>query len=1351
RFSSLFRFGSDRVGLWRTTNGGTNWTPIGGGVAGLNIVGVAPRGATIVVAANTADSAINRGIWRSTNTGGLFTKISGTAGTGLPAGTSFDLAGDPSNNAVLYTNGGTTGIHRSADTGATWTKVSTAAMDALIAAASNVEISVGATGNVYVAIVGGGFLTGLFRSPDGQTGWTSLDLPRTTEADGSVFGIHVGGQGGVHLSIAADRTNANIVYLGGDRQPCRTELTSCSSPRFPNSLGATNFTGRIFRVDASQPAGSQATAITHMNTASMSAPHADSRDMAIDANNNLIETDDGGIYRRTNPLLNTGDWFALVGNLRVNELHSVEWDSNAKIAFGGAQDNGVPEQDLPGNVRWRTIANGDGGDVAVNSTAAASVRYSSTQSLGNFSRRTYSSANVFASQVFPALTVVGGGAAPAGFSFITPVAINRATPTRLLIAATNSLYESMDQGDTIREIPGLVVNSSPGDPLAYGAMDNAEVIYAGTGDRVFVRTAAAPAAPANSVAYPGNGTGRTVVDLVVNPANSQNAFVADATNVYVTSNAGGAWTNVTGNLLALNPGNIRSITFSTSNAAGRVIVGTDRGVFSATGPAFNVWSVLGSGLPRVPVFDLAYDAGDDLVVASSLGRGAWTLSVDERTPVDVGLVLDLSGSMLQPACPTCASRLQVLKDAVELFVQLFTVFAAPEDRMAVNYFRTNVNEFTPAGALFPFLANAPAVITDVQSQTTVGANLTAMGGGLQTAINRLNDGTRPRHVILFTDGMQNVNPMVNTTTFAIENQPGAPASGVSPTTPATTLSAALGQKVNTIGVGATPPFVELLDDIATQTNGLFKLTTAPDAELRRFYVENLIDALRNNSPQLVGYRHGAVSGQEAIEDFVSNGSAKRVALKLSWTRGTKLTFTVEKDGVPVRRAGRFINGDFYRIFTIDLPTTSLDGPIDAAGTWRLRITGPAGAAYEAAAIVDEEQLKYEFAIDGHDHVTGTPLPLRVKLTLAGQPVTDANVTARIRTPQIGLGTLLSKTPTPPDMHGPNLEPNASDAQKKYQLLLNDPTFVAKLQPVEHTITLTHTGGGNYIASYNGTALTGVYSANFHVAGTHAVIGTYERSEERTVSVRFGTALLNVSDLRIVQLGRVPGGQRFELRVTPIDGASNYLGPDSANRLALLLNGVRINTTPRDLLDGTYVFTFDAPEPAETQIVQVTVKDQPLYDGPLGDIRPFAPSPSGSGGRLWGSFHLGATIPSSGFPRNAENGFLAETDVEYRFTPTFSVESVLGLYDFGDYGSITGLTGYAKLYGTATPSWRWYAAAGPGAFKTPSGGSHGGGSFAVGLNRAINARTDFDTGAVYTHVFGEDVSWLALRVGVKLSF
>ena len=267
--------------------------------------------------------------------------------------------------------------------------------------------------------------------------------------------------------------------------------------------------------------------------------------------------------------------------------------------------------------------------------------------------------------------------------------------------------------------------------------------------------------------------------------------------------------------------------------------------------------------------DAANNVEQIFIPAAAVQAGVYTLTVDapnvpqgpqpyalvatsggtlvDRDPVDVMLVLDLSGSMLSPACPGCQAKLDVLKDAVEIFVQLWTALAVPTDRLGITYFRTNVDEFDAGGTvLLPVIPNAGAMIGDVQAQTTTPFDLTAMGGGLQSALNLLTDATRPRNVILLTDGMQNVNPMVR----RIDDSPPAGAfhleidddpalttgSGVPPTVPPTELGPALDRKINTIAVGASDPWVALLQEIASETGGLHKATTAPDDELRRFYV-----------------------------------------------------------------------------------------------------------------------------------------------------------------------------------------------------------------------------------------------------------------------------------------------------------------------------------------------------------------------------------------------------------------------------------------------------------------------------------------------------------------------------------
>lgn len=636
RFSSFFRAGGRRVGVWRTADG-TDWKPLDGSgkLSGLNVTGVAPRDKIIVLSADDSETAEQPGIWRSTDKGVTWDRVSEAAASNLPDGPSHDLASDPTSPARLYTNAGANGIFRSTDSGETWRKVSDTAMDALLTAALNVKIAVGASGQVYVAIADAE-LTGLFRSPNGIAPWTALDLPMTRERNG-FSGIHPGGQGDNNLSLAADLANANIVYVGGDCQPtadgpnpCNCSEASCVC--FPNSLGANDYSGRLFRVDASKPAGQQASAITHVNTRSHSAPHGDSRDMTTDANGDLVEVDDGGIYRRNAPRTNTEDWVSLNGDLVLTEFHSIAWDANANIILGGAQDTGTPQQVSTGGKRWQSLATSDGGDVCVDttSTPGRSIRYWSYFDFLGFHRQEFDAANTPGHDDFPQLFPVVGSR-PLG-AFVTPIALNQAEPARLVIGAANTVYESFDRGDTVEAIARrLVVNSRDADPIAYGSTGNPDILYLGSGDDVFIRSVAGTA-PTPSTAYLGRGTGRDVVDIVVDRNDPDLAFAADRMTVYRTTNGGSSWNDITGNLLTLTPGNVLAIALSTSNPGRSVIVGSSNGVFVSRGPTFGTWTRLGTGLPGAPVYDLAYDASDEVLVAGLLGRGAWTINLHEVHP-----------------------------------------------------------------------------------------------------------------------------------------------------------------------------------------------------------------------------------------------------------------------------------------------------------------------------------------------------------------------------------------------------------------------------------------------------------------------------------------------------------------------------------------------------------------------------------------------------------------------------------------------------------------------------------------------------------------------------------------------
>ena len=685
RYSSLNRTGGPRNGLLVTTDGGDTWSQVGTvGLAGRNVSGVGPRGNTILVSVN---AGTNPGVYRSIDGGASFQDITGL--NGLGNGAAFDLVGDPGNQNRFYA-GTTAGIFRTDDLGANWTNVTDAAIGAAIViggagATNNIELAVhnnagAGTNAVYVGIINAGQLAGFFRSADQGANWTAMDIPQTNEG-GVPFGLQPrfkpGGQGGIHFSILADPNDANVVYVGGDRQVPNVGpdmIPGTNDDFFPNSVGANTSSGRLFRGDASiAPTGAvpspQWTPLTHNGTASNSSPHADSREMVFDANGNIVEVDDGGIYLRTSPTDATGDWFSLNGDYQGTEFHSAAYDTNSDIIFGGTQDNGTPTQPNPGDITWSLTLGGDGGIVQVDTTTVpgASIRYIGTQNLGNFRWQAFDAANNpigGATGIGLVVNGTGGMTLPNlvnnGIQFYQPYELNAVIPTQMLIG-TNALFESTDQGNNLNSLGGinnLNANGLDDDgdtmidegdefspagqvgtvtAMAYGGRRNGadvpDVAYVGTNGgtingvagNLFLRTANTTNTLADFAtvgAYTAVG-GSTPQDIVLDPEDWQTAYVADVNDrVFVTTDGGMAWNEITGNL-ANNT--LRTIQFIGGTSSDAILVGGDDGVYRMRTSAPGMWSEFGAGLPNAPVREIRYDAADDVLLAGTQGRGAWTI------------------------------------------------------------------------------------------------------------------------------------------------------------------------------------------------------------------------------------------------------------------------------------------------------------------------------------------------------------------------------------------------------------------------------------------------------------------------------------------------------------------------------------------------------------------------------------------------------------------------------------------------------------------------------------------------------------------------------------------------------
>jgi hypothetical protein len=310
------------------------------------------------------------------------------------------------------------------------------------------------------------------------------------------------------------------------------------------------------------------------------------------------------------------------GNLQVTEFHSAAWDANTQTILGGAQDTGAPHQSKSLHRTWETILEGDGGVVAIDvtSTPGRSIRYVSYYSLQGFTRLNFDQANMLQSFDYPQLAVVGTSGEKFEGQFYTPIELNQVDARRLIIGGARQVYESFDQGDTIEELlPPLAINGA--EAVAYGGAGNPDMLYVGAGKDVFVRNAPPPAPLVEAASYPG----KAVAGIAIDPNDPNIAFVIDFANVYRTGDGGATWTKVTGNLSTHNPDILRSVVYSPDINGGSVVVGTNAGVFAASGPDYANWIKLGTGLPNAPVYLVQWSPKDQVLLAGTHGRGAWLL------------------------------------------------------------------------------------------------------------------------------------------------------------------------------------------------------------------------------------------------------------------------------------------------------------------------------------------------------------------------------------------------------------------------------------------------------------------------------------------------------------------------------------------------------------------------------------------------------------------------------------------------------------------------------------------------------------------------------------------------------
>lgn len=718
-----------------------------------------------------------------------------------------------------------------------------------------------------------------------------------------------------------------------------------------------------------------------------------------------------------------------------------------------------------------------------------------------------------------------------------------------------------------------------------------------------------------------------------------------------------------------------------------------------------------------------------------------------RTPAAMEIVMDISGSMGEPADPSAAvpTRLAEVQRAASALFDMLGGHAMLGDQIGVTFFSTTPSGGTLTAAHNP--ADVDAARTSVAGQ--VPTNRTAIGLGLNLA-NSAGLALAPmgsrKFVMLFSDGMQNEPP--NVTAMGALQVGGAnyPADA----------------DVCPIHAGEQPsPGFTLQQQIAAVACGGNNLHVDAASDFNTFFTQVLTDALIGDKLEIVRNATGSIApGGTRSETFPVNTRDTALSLLLSWsgprTSESSLALQLTAPNGTVVDVAPFTRvGPRSRFVTLHLPLRVGGTLVPPQGDWKLDLShrSPAIAAvdYQLLVVTDNETLASEHAIGTSDPGTGEPIPLRVTLTEGGAPVTGATVTAELLGPANGLGDTLAKATLPgtPAAAGP--DPLNSAAKVKLALLMADPAFRALIQPQPlPTVTLTESGGnGVYSGSFAGANKEGHYQFQVKVRGTTAANGPFERTRRVSVFVR---AKPDSDRTDLVLLSSVPQSDNsvlVTLRATPRDRFGGLLGPDYPPLLAINSSAGTVATPLSDRLDGSYDITYRLPAGADPTIT-LDIMGTTVKNAPLSDIA------KGVFGRYAVSLHAAMTLPHGTLNNNFDPSVSFGFDFEYRFNSTLSLETYVGHDRFshasgGDDHWFTNLSGRVRFTGGTGPG-RPFVFAGVGVYFDPDD-AHVGESFGGGMQARMTSTVFIE--ATYTfhnvHLSGDDARYSTLTGGVRIRF
>lgn len=608
-FDNVLFAGSPSGGLWKSSDDGDSWEPLTDNIPVMGVSGVVvdyndPDIIYISTGDDDNQDTYSVGVLKSTDGGDTWNT------TGLNWFISEQvrikrLLMHPTNPEILLC-GSNEGLYRTDNAGLTWDLVYSGNI-------KDVEYKIDDENIVYVT------KEKLYRSTDGGLTYesygeglpsvgavTSCILSQTADNTDALFllysdnnwgyyGLYYSSDGGANFEIRSSTPN----LLNGDQNGFGVDgqawydMELAVSPQDENdiliggvNLWESNDGGLNWELNAYW--------VKENN--GLNYVHADIHHLEY-VGNELYCGSDGGVFRSTNfgnSFTDLSSGLVIAQNYR---LGISQQDSD--LLLTGAQDNGT---NILSDDVWTHVAGGDGFEAIV-SHSNPNVMFSSSQ-YGSINKST-DGGNSFN---YSAVGITESGAWSTPY-IMSPINSN------ILYSGYENVWRSSNEGDSWEKISEfddqLVVLDMP--------MINPNVIYAASNSDIYKTTEGGNSWTEISGGIPSNA----ITYLEVDPMDPDRLWVTlsgftEGQKVYYTENSGEDWINISGGLPNIP---INCILYD-ANTDDDIYIGTDQGIYFKNSNLAD-WESFNQNLPNVIVTELEIHEDDQLIFASTFGRGIW--------------------------------------------------------------------------------------------------------------------------------------------------------------------------------------------------------------------------------------------------------------------------------------------------------------------------------------------------------------------------------------------------------------------------------------------------------------------------------------------------------------------------------------------------------------------------------------------------------------------------------------------------------------------------------------------------------------------------------------------------------